>query len=92
MARLNIQDKDREQKLKREINNLTQFTDNVKQFDINDTIRPLTHIWKENTSQLLRSDDNVETLREKRGRDLLKLASKKSGNFYVVKGTIPSSE
>lgn len=92
LARLNIQDPEKKQKLKQEIDNLTQFTENIKHFDINDSIEPLTHIWKQETSQLLRNDNDIETISEKRGRDLLKLASKKSGNFYVVKGSMPSSE
>jgi Asp-tRNA(Asn)/Glu-tRNA(Gln) amidotransferase C subunit len=70
---------------------LTQFTEHIKQLDIA-VDQPLTHIWKEDVGQILRDDDQVEALQQVRGRDLLKLAKQKSGNFYVVKGSIPSSE
>ncbi|CAO0793937.1 unnamed protein product [Mucor circinelloides] len=91
LAQLSIRDKQHELKLKAEIDQLTQFTDNIKQWDAS-VDKPLTHIWKADVGQILRDDDEIESTAELRGRDLLKLAQKKSGNFYVVKGSMPSSE
>lgn len=91
LARLNIPDKEQETKLKAEIDQLRQFTEHIKKLEIA-VDQPLTHIWQENVGQILRDDNQVETLEQARGRDLLKLAKKKSGNFYVVKGSMPSSE
>ncbi|KAI8997851.1 hypothetical protein BDB01DRAFT_893300 [Pilobolus umbonatus] len=83
--------KERVGELKAEIDQLTQFTDHVRQYDFKG-VTPLTHIWKEETSQILRDDTKVEASDEARSRVLLKHASKTSGNFYVVKGSMPSSE
>jgi aspartyl/glutamyl-tRNA(Asn/Gln) amidotransferase C subunit len=91
LARLNIPNKEQETKLKAEIDQLTQFTEHIKKLDIA-VDQPLTHIWKDNIGQILRDDNQVESLKQVRGRDLLNLAKKKSGNFYVVKGSMPSSE
>ncbi|KAI9281508.1 hypothetical protein BY458DRAFT_544270 [Sporodiniella umbellata] len=76
--------------LKKEIDQLTQFTEHIKKQDFGH-VEPLTHIWKENTGILLRSDEQIEEDRAN-GRKLLSKATKKSGNFYVVKGSMPSSE
>lgn len=91
LAQLSIRDKQHEMKLKAEIDQLTQFTDNIKKWDAT-VDKPLTHIWKEDIGQILRDDNKIESTKEMRGRDLLKMAQKKSGNFYVVKGSMPSSE
>ncbi|KAG2200258.1 hypothetical protein INT46_009235 [Mucor plumbeus] len=91
LTQLSIQDKQHEMKLKAEIDQLTQFTDNIKKWDAT-VDKPLTHIWKEDVGQILRDDNKIESTKEMRGRDLLQMAQKKSGNFYVVKGSMPSSE
>ncbi|KAI8070603.1 uncharacterized protein B0P05DRAFT_185312 [Gilbertella persicaria] len=84
LARLNITNKERKSKLKSDIDALTQFTEHIKKLDIQQ--EPLTHIWKEDMSQILRSDDEVK---QQLGRDLLKHAKRKSGNFYTVQGSMP---
>jgi aspartyl/glutamyl-tRNA(Asn/Gln) amidotransferase C subunit len=92
LSRLSLPLKDQAEKLKSEIDQLTQFTEHIKLHDFKSVDKPLTHIWKQDMGQVLRSDDLVESTEEVRGRDLLKYARKKSGNFYVVKGSIPSSD
>ncbi|KAI8637562.1 hypothetical protein BD408DRAFT_447539 [Parasitella parasitica] len=91
LAQLTIRDKQHELKLKAEIDQLTQFTDNIKLWDAS-VDRPLTHIWKADDGQILRDDNEIESAKEMRGRDLLNLAQEKSGSFYVVKGSTPSSD
>ncbi|CAO3701052.1 unnamed protein product [Rhizopus stolonifer] len=87
LARLNIP-KEQESKLKSEIDQLSQFTEHIKRHDFNN-VEPLTHIWKQDIGLLLREDEPIEKVK---GRQLLSKAAKKSGNFYVVKGSMPSSE
>ncbi|KAG1461542.1 hypothetical protein G6F56_005705 [Rhizopus delemar] len=87
LARLNIP-KEHESKLKSEIDQLSQFTEHIKCHDFNN-VEPLTHIWKEDIGLSLREDEPIEKVK---GRQLLSKAAKKSGNFYVVKGSMPSSE
>lgn len=91
LSRLSPPTKEKADKLKSEIDRLSQFTAHIKLHDFKH-VEPLTHIWKEDVSQLLRDDNQVETLDEPRGRELLKHAQQKSGNFYVVKATLPSSD
>ncbi|KAI8378487.1 hypothetical protein BD560DRAFT_445016 [Blakeslea trispora] len=88
LARLKV-DKERVT-LKKEIDQLTQFTEHIKKLNIDQ--KPMTHIWQEQTGQQLRSDEQVETEQQKRGRDLLRHAEKKSGHFYVVQGSLPSTD
>ncbi|KAI9263831.1 hypothetical protein EDC94DRAFT_72993 [Helicostylum pulchrum] len=93
LSRLGVTNQEQASKLKSEIDQLTQFTEHIKTVDFKGE-KPLTHIWKEDVGQVLRSDELVESSSsrdEVRGRDLLKYAKEKSGNFYVVKGTMPSS-
>lgn len=91
LSRLSPPTQEKTDKLKSEIDRLSQFTAHIKLHDFKG-VEPLTHIWKEDVGQILRSDDEVETLDEPRGRELLKHAQQKSGNFYVVKATLPSSD
>ncbi|KAG0738656.1 hypothetical protein G6F59_006647 [Rhizopus arrhizus] len=89
LARLNIS-KEKEVQLKSEIDQLTQFTEHIKLHDFKD-VQPLTHIWKQDVGLLLRDDNKIGQDKVK-GRELLLKAAKKSGNFYVVKGSMPNSE
>lgn len=93
LSRLGLPPKKQADKLKSEIDQLTQFTEHIKLYDFKVVDKPLTHIWKQDVGQVLRDDNLVETDPEEvRGRDLLKYAKKKSGNFYVVKGSILPSD
>lgn len=89
LARLNVP-REQQGQLKSDIDKLTQFTEHIKLHDFKD-VEPLTHIWKEDMSLLARNDDIIEQDAVK-GRELLTKAKKKSGHFYVVKGSIPNSE
>ncbi|OBZ90198.1 hypothetical protein A0J61_01747 [Choanephora cucurbitarum] len=87
LARLDI-DKEHASTLKKEIDQLTQLTEHIKKFNTDQ--KPMTHIWQEGSGQLLRDDEQVEC--QPKGRDLLKHAKRKSGNFYVVQGSLPSTD
>ncbi|KAI7906022.1 uncharacterized protein BX663DRAFT_498526 [Cokeromyces recurvatus] len=90
LARLNIQDKERQLRLKQEISQLGQLTASIKYWNEIDG-EPLTHIWKQDLCQPLRDDDQIEINDEIRGRDLFPFAKKKSGHFYIVPGSSISS-
>lgn len=91
LSRLSVSNQEEANKLKSEIDQLTQFTEHIKLHDFKDE-KPLTHIWKEDVGQILRNDEKVESSNEVCGRELLKYAKEKSGNFYAVRGTMPSSD
>lgn len=86
LSRLSCPDTEQANKLKADIDQLTQFTKHIQLHDFKQE-EPLTHIWQEGTGQTVRQDKEEIV----NGRELLKYAKKKSGNFYVVKGTMPSS-
>lgn len=87
LSRLNCRDGEQAEQLKKDIDQLTQFTKHIQLHDFKQE-EPLTHIWQQDVGQRLREDKETKV----DGRELLKYAKKKSGNFYVVKGTMPSSE
>lgn len=87
LSRLSCPDVEQANKLKSDIDQLTQFTKHIQLHDFKKE-EPLTHIWKQDVGQIVREDKETTSVN---GRELLKHAKKKSGNFYVVKGTMPSS-
>ncbi|KAG2204154.1 hypothetical protein INT47_011637 [Mucor saturninus] len=85
LSRLKCKDRDQANGFKKDIDQLSQFTKHLQLHDFKE--EPLTHIWQQEKGQLVREDKETHV----DGRELLKYAKKKSGNFYVVKGTMPSS-
>ncbi|KAI8367637.1 uncharacterized protein BYT42DRAFT_586948 [Radiomyces spectabilis] len=77
-------------KLKKDVDQLSQFTQHIQTADFGH-VEPLTHIWPETEGLTLR-EDVCEASDQIRGRALMEKAKHTSGNFYAVRGSLPSSD
>ncbi|KAL0074856.1 hypothetical protein J3Q64DRAFT_1199154 [Phycomyces blakesleeanus] len=79
------------EKLKKDVNQLSAFVGPIQRHEYG-TIKPLSHIWQERIGMELRQDKPKNDPEEVRGRALLKEAKQISGHFYMVRGSLPSSD
>ncbi|KAI9014419.1 hypothetical protein CLU79DRAFT_838465 [Phycomyces nitens] len=79
------------EKLKKDVNQLSSFVEPIQRHDYG-TVKPLSHLWQERIGMELRPDVPKRDPEEVRGRALLKEARQRSGHFYMVRGSLPSSD
>jgi aspartyl/glutamyl-tRNA(Asn/Gln) amidotransferase C subunit len=93
LAQLNIPENAKQvTELKEDINGIAHFMKQVQKADIPANTEPLASLWQDQVGQTLRPDVPTHTEGEVRGRELLKLAKKTSGHFYVARANQALSE